>query len=236
MILITAILTVIFTFSAWLGYRRIFRLDQLNQRRVINSFLVIMGILTLMTIAHWLDYFTQQIAANITMVFYIIAAGFFSGYGSKLISFRKKAAAIEYMYRSFWTDIAPNLIAVILVAFGLYRTGIITLGPFTGIGITSGVSLVAFGFWGWTIPVVPEFRDKGLLFLDQFVPWGQLVAYQWIAEETLEIDYLTPDETLTSFSTYIPAEDKAIIERILNKKHQEFKEENKQEFSKTDIT
>ncbi len=235
MILITAILTVIFTLSGWMGFRRIFRLDQLNQRRVINSFLVFMGILTLMTLAQWLEFFTQQIAANITMGFYIIAAGFFSGYGGKLISLRRKSGSIEYMYRSFWTDIAPNLIAVMLVAFGLYRTGVITLGPFTGIGITSGISLVAFGFWGWTIPVVPEFRDKGLLFLDQHVPWGQLVAYQWVAEETLEVDYLTTDESLTSFSTYIPAEDKAIIERILNRKHQEFKEENEQELTKSDF-
>jgi hypothetical protein len=235
MILITAILTVIFTFSGWLGFRRIFRLDQLNQRRVINSFLTIMTILTLMTVAHWFGYFTQQIAANITMGFYIVAAGFFSGYGGKLITLRRKSGSTEYMYRSFWTDIAPNLIAVILVAFGLYRTGIISLGPFTGIGITSGISLAAFGFWGWTIPVVPEFRDKGILFLDQYISWGRLVAYQWISEETLEIDYLTADESLTSFSTYIPAEDKAVIERILNRKHQDFKEENEQELTKSDF-
>ena len=235
MILVIAILSVIFALSGWVGFRRIFRLDQLNQRRVINSFLVVMAVLTLMTIAPWLGYFTQQIAANITMGFYMIAAGFFSGYGVKLITLRRKSGNIEYMYRSFWTDIAPNLIAVLLVAFGLYRTGIITLGPFTGIGITSGISLAAFGYWGWTIPVVPEFRDKGLLFLDQYIPWGQLVAYQWIAEETLESDYLSMNDTLTSFSTYIPAEDKSVIERVLNRKHENFREDKEQEFTKSDI-
>lgn len=235
MILVAVILTIIFGLSGWVGYRRIFRLDQLNQRRVINSFLVVMGILTLMTIAHWLGFFTQQIAAHITMGFYVIAAGFFTGYGSRLIGLRRGSGHIEYMYRSFWTDIAPNLIAVLLVAFGLYRTGIITLGPFTGIGITSGISLAAFGYWGWTIPVVPEFRDKGLLFLDQYIAWGQLVAYQWVAEETLEVDYMTEDESLTSFSTYIPAEDKAIVERVLNRKHHDFREEKEEEITKSGI-
>jgi hypothetical protein len=188
-----------------------------------------MGIITLMTVAHWLGIFTQQIAANITMGFYVIAAGFFSGYGIKLLSVRGKADSVEYMYRSFWTDIAPNIIAVILVAFGLYRTGIVTLGPFTGIGITSGISLVAFGFWGYTIRVVPEFRNKGLLFLDQYIPWQKLVTYQWIEEETIEIDYLTQDEKISSFSTYIPSEDHAIIERILNQKLIDYKEEKEQE-------
>lgn len=195
-----------------------------------------MGIITLMTVAHWLGIFTQQIAANITMGFYVIAAGFFSGYGIKLLSVRGKADSVEYMYRSFWTDIAPNLIAVILVAFGLYRTGIVTFGPFTGIGITSGISLVAFGFWGWTIRVVPEFRNNGLLFLDQYIPWQKLVTYQWIEEETIEIDYLTIDEKISSFSTYIPSEDQAIIERILNQKLIDYKEEKEQEMAKTNQT
>lgn len=222
--------------SAWLGYRRIFSLEYLNQRIIINSFLVIMGVLTLMTIAHWLGVFTQQVAANITMGFYLVAAGFFGGYGSKLISIRSKAAGIEYMFRSFWTDVAPNLIAVLLVAFGLYRTGIITLGPFTGIGISSGISLIAFGFWGWTIRVVPEFRNKGLLFLDQYIPWQQLVSYQWIAEETIEIDYLTEEEKISSFCTYIPSEDHAIIERILNRKLRDYKEEKAQEMAETSKT
>jgi hypothetical protein len=229
MILITSILTVIFALSAWLGYCRVFNLEHLNQRIIINSFLGMMGIITLMTVAHWLGIFTQQIAANITMGFYVIAAGFFSGYGIKLLSVRGKADSVEYMYRSFWTDIAPNIIAVILVAFGLYRTGIVTLGPFTGIGITSGISLVAFGFWGYTIRVVPEFRNKGLLFLDQYIPWQKLVTYQWIEEETIEIDYLTQDEKISSFSTYIPSEDHAIIERILNQKLIDYKEEKEQE-------
>src|SRR5699024_6373244 len=114
---------------------------------------------------------------------------------------------------SFWTDIAPNLIAIFLVAYGIYRTGVLTLGPFTGISITSGLSLVGFGFWGWTVHVVPEFRKEGLLMLDQFVPWKQVVAYKWKSEESLQIDYLTRNKKLSEFVTYIPPEDQLLLER-----------------------
>ena len=233
MILLTAILTIVFVLSFWQGYRQVFRLEYLNQRLLINSFLAVMGILTLMTVAHWFGVFTQQAAAHLTMGIYTLAAGFFSGYGSKLLTIRKKADSVEYMYRSFWTDIAPNLIAILVVAFGVYRSGIIRWGPFTGIGITSGISLVAFGFWGWTIRVVPEFRSKGLLFLDQYIPWQQLVSYQWISEETIEIDYLNRNDTLTSFRTFIPSEDQLLIERLLNRKLQQSKEDEDAQIQQT---
>lgn len=233
MILLISILAILFGLAAWMGFRQLFRLELLNQQIVINSFMTVMGVLTVMTIANWMGILTQQIAANLTMGIYTVAAGFFSGYGLKLISFRNTSGYTEYVYRSFWTDIAPNLIAVILVAFGIYRTGLLTLGPFTGIGITSGISLIAFGFWGWTIRVVPEFRNNGLLFLDQYIDWEKLVSYTWTEEETIEIDYLTDGQKLTSFSTYIPEEDRLIIERILGKKLKENEEQRTDELMET---
>lgn len=233
MILLSIILAVCLLLSFWLGFRKIFSLEVLNQRLVINGFLLLMGLLTAMTVLHWLGIFTQQLASAITMSIYALAAGFFTGYGTKLISLRRSAGDVEYMYRSFWTDVAPNLIAVILVAFGVYRTGIIPFGPFTGIGITSGLSLVAFGFWGYTVRVVPEFRNNALLFLDQFVPWEKLVAYQWIEEETIEIDYLTSEGKLTSFSTYIPDEDRLLLERVLGKKLKENEERREEQLMQT---
>lgn len=233
MILLSTILATCLVLSLWAGFRKLFSLEVLNQRLIINGFLVLMGILTAMTVLHWLGIFTQQIAAGITMSIYTTAAGFFFGYGIKLISIRRNAGEVEYMYRSFWTDIAPNLIAVVLVAYGVYRTGIIPLGPFTGIGITSGLSLMAFGFWGYTVRVVPEFRRNGLLFLDQYVPWEKLVAYQWIEEETLEIDYLTNEGKLTSFTTFIPDEDRLLVERKISQKLKENEDHREQELMKT---
>lgn len=229
MLLLIIILAACFSLCCWVGYKQFFSLEVLNQRLIINSFLVLMAALTAMTVLHWMEIFTRQLASGMTMGIYSAAAGFFVGYGTKLVSVRNKAGSVEYMYRSFWTDTAPNLIAIILVAFGVYRTGIVPFGPFTGIGITSGISLIAFGFWGYTIRVVPEFRNNGLLFLDQYVPWKKVVTYQWLEEETIEIDYLTAEEKLTSFSTFIPEEDRLYLERILAKKLKENEERREQQ-------
>lgn len=227
MILLIAILAILFGLSFWAGFRRLFRLEHLDRETVINSFLGLMIILTLMTLAHWLDILTQPVAANITMGIYTIAAGFFFGFGRKLISLRSDAGTIEYVYRSFWTEAAPALISIAVVSFGIYRTGVLTLGPFTGIGITSGLSLVAFGFWGWTIRVVPEFRSGGVLVLDHFIPWKEILSYSWQSEQSLRIDYYRKDNKITEFTTYVPEEDQVILERLLALKMDDHQHERK---------
>lgn len=232
--LLTGLLALVLLVSFWLGFRRVFRLRQLSKSRVINGFIFAMIILTLMTAAHWMGYFPQEIAAKFTMFLYIIAAGFFSGFAIKMISLRSKAKTIEYAYRSFWTEAAPALIAILLIAFGIYRTGALTLGPFTGIGITSGLSLMGFGLFGFTLNIVPEFRYRGILILDQFVPWQKVVAYHWHAENALQIEYLSPDNKLTDFTTFIPAEDELVVERLLAKKLKEHEQERKKVLSEED--
>lgn len=232
MILLTTILAILFGLSFWAGFRRLFRLEHLNQKTVINSFLGLMVILTLMTIAHWLDILAQPAAANITMGIYTIAAGFFSGFGRKIISLRSGAGTIEYIYRSFWTEAAPALISIIVVSFGIYRTGIPTLGPFTGVGVTSGLSLMAFGFWGWTVRVVPEFRSRGVLILDHFIPWEEVISYSWQSEQSLRIDYYRGDKKLTEFTTYVPEEDQIHLERLLVRKMDDRQHEHAAESTK----
>lgn len=224
MILLIVILAVLFLLSFWGGFRHLLRLEHLNQKLVINSFLVIMIVLTLMTIAHWLNLLTESIAANITMGVYTIVAGFFAGFGNKLIKMRSDSGSIEYMYRSFWTETAPALLSVALVAFGIYRTGVLSLGPFTGIGVTSGLSLITFGFWGWTIRIVPEFRAKGVLILDQFISWQKVLSYSWNSEESIRIDYYGSNGKLTEFSTFIPIKDRKNIEQLLSSKIEEHRE------------
>lgn len=234
MVFLISILVFCFAVSFLVGYRRLLRVEHLNQRLLINGFLGAMVLLTIMTLANWMGFLPQPIAAKTTMGVYSAAAGFFFGMGLKLIFLRKEAGYIEYIYRSFWTDIAPNLIAIALVAYGVFRTGILTWGPFTGIGITSGLSLMGFGFLGWTIRIVPEIRSKGVLLLDQMIPWNEVLTYEWASEETLQIDYLTNEKKLSEFFTYIPPEDQLIIERILGKKIKEYEEERKQTIDKLD--
>ncbi|HEX6981533.1 MAG TPA: hypothetical protein VF181_02125 [Balneolaceae bacterium] len=234
--LLIALLGLAFLLSFLMGFRRIFRLQQLSRSRVINGFILAMLVLTILTAVHWMGYFPQEIAAKFTMFLYTLAAGFFSGFAIKMVSLRRKAKNIEYAYRSFWTEAAPAMIAILLIAFGIYRTGVLTLGPFTGIGITSGLSLIGFGLFGFTLNIVPEFRYRGILILDQFVPWKKVVAYNWHSENALQIEYLTPDKKLTDFTTYIPPEDEIIIERLLAKKLKEHEKERKKVLSKEDKT
>lgn len=226
-LLVIFFLLLVFTLAFWVGYQRLLRLQHLNQRRLTYGFLAAMGILTFMTAAHWMGYFPQDMAGRFTMGLYTAVAGFFLGFAVKQFILRRKTGYMEYAYRSFWTEAVPHLISILLIAFGLYRMQLFTLGPFTGIGLTSGLSLLAFGILGLTMHIVPEFRQKGILILDQLVPWQEVMAYRWHRENVIQIDYLNDNDELTDFTTAIPAEDHLIIERLLGKKLKEHEEERK---------
>lgn len=227
MYFLIGLLAIAFLISFWIGYKRLLRLQHLNQQRVINGFIGMMVLLTLMTIGQGLELVSEHVAARFTMFLYSAVAGFFVGFALKMVLLRQEVQAIEYLYRSFWTEGAPNLIAILVIAFGLYRTGLFTFGPYTGIGITSGLSLLGFGLFGLCVRIVPEFRLKGILILDQFVPWKNVVAYSWESENVIQIDYYTEDKKLTDFTTYIPPDDKLIIERLLGKQLKEHEQERK---------
>jgi len=236
MAILITILVCLFLVAVYLGYRRTLRIDHLNRSRVINTLLVAAVLLTVMGAGHWLGFFPQALAAKITMGAYSIATGFFLGYGTKLIRLRQTSGPLEYMYRSFWTDIAPNLISIALFVFGVFRTGLFRWTYFTGIGITSGLSLIGFAYMGWTVRIIPEFRKKGILLLDQFIEWKKVIAYRWISEETLQIDYYTDAGKISEFKTYIPPEDEIIIERLLGNKLKEHEEERRKMLLEQDET
>lgn len=227
MILFISFLVCLFAGAVFIGFRQMLRLEHLNEARVANGVLIAVIILTIMSFAHLSGFFSQSFAAKVTMSLYTVAGGFFIGYGIKLISIRKKAGGIEYMHRSFWTDVAPNIIAVSLFVFGIYRTGVLQWEYFTGIGITSGLSLIGFGFWGWTVRIVPEFREEGVLVLDKMIPWKKIVAYRWESENTLLIEYLNHQKNISEYKTFIPSEDELIIEKLLGRKIKEYEEERK---------
>ena len=229
MALLFAIFVILFIASGWVGYRQYLRLEHLNRTNLTNTILGAMLVLTLLTVAHWVGLFPQEIAAHVTSGLYTVAAGFFFGNGGKLMVKKKRAGRIEYMHRSFWIDIAPNLISTLLVAYGIYRTGILAWGPFTGIGVTSGLSLIGFGFFGWTIRIVPEFRSEGILILDRFIEWKFVISYEWFREEVITIDYMTANEEICEFSTSIPPEDRLVVERLLGRRIMEHEEERKKQ-------
>lgn len=228
MYLLIGLLGLAFFCSLWIGYKRLIQLQDLNQQRLINGFIAAMILLTLTTLGQGLEIISEEIAAGFTMFLYASVSGFFCGFAGKMMMLRQEMKSTEYVYRSFWTEAAPNVIAILIIALGIYRTGLFTFGPYTGIGITSGLSLLGFGFFGLTLRIVPEFRRKGILILDQFVPWKNIVSYRWDSENVLQIDYYTSDNKLTDFTTYIPNEDQLLIERLLGKKLKTHEQERKE--------
>ena len=176
-------------------------------------------------VAWYTGFFPQTVAAPFMMSLYSFLAGFFLGYGSRLMQLRSRTGDILYMHRSFWIDHAPNFAVMLVILFGIYRTSLLLDQPVTGIRLTSGLSLIAFGFSGWTVKVVPEFRARGILFIDQVIPWRQVIGWQWHSEEVLSIDYLhkpgEESERLRELLTAIPAEDRKQIETIRTSKMDE---------------
>lgn len=227
MLLLILLLSALFGLTLWCGYRQLIRLEHLNWKRVINGFLIAMLLLTLMSVAHWLGLISRGTAARLTMGLYVAVSGFFTGFGARLFHLRGEAGNILYVHRSPWADLAPNLISIGLFAYGVYRTGLLSWGPFTGIGITSGLSLMGFAFLGWTVRIVPEFRFGGILLVDQLVEWKRVISFQWAEEEILKIDYMTEGDALSEFNTYIPAEERKTVERMLAEKLQEHNEERR---------
>ncbi len=225
MMLLIILLAALFLLALWGGRRRLLRLEHLSKRRVAGGLLAAMAGLLLLSLAYWGDILSRQATARITMGLYTAVSGYFFGFGLRLFGLRGEAGKVRYAFRSFWSEGAPGLIAGLLFLYGVYRTGLISWGPFTGIGITSGLSLLGFAFWGWNVRIVPEFRRSGILLLDQFVAWERVVAFEWKGEETLQIDYENRRGSLSDFRTYIPAGDRKQVERLLREKIREHREQ-----------
>lgn len=206
-------------------------LDRLTREAVLNTTLIVLTIFTLLMIAHIMGFFPQSVAAPFMMSIYTIIAAFFSGYAIRLYRSRRTSGNVLYQHRSFWIDHAPNILAVILVLYGIYRTAIITNQPVTGIRITSGLSLISFGFFMWTLKAVPEFRSLGVILLDRFIHWKEVISWKWTGESVLTIEFLVKqgdeDERIKQFSTSIPEDERKELEVILISKMEEFEEERR---------
>ena len=93
------------------------------------------------------------------------------------------------------------------------------------------MSLICFGLFIWTLKAVPEFRVRGIFFLDTLIPWEYVVSWNWYSETILHIDYMLKQKAkgeeelrITELSTYIPEEDKKNVERILQERTDDFSE------------
>ncbi len=224
--ILTIFLLLIGIGGLYIGSKEWFTIDRLNKTNVLNGALAILIFFTMLMVAFVLGYFPQSIAAPFMMTGYSIIGGFFIGYAYRLFSMRGDAGHSLYQQRSFWIDHAPNLLAAALIIYGIFRTSILTEQPVTGIRLTSGISLMSFGFYCWTLNVVPEFRSRGIIFLDRFIHWREVVAWDWLRESVLKIEYIleteNKEESLSQFLTSIPEEERKEVETILKSKMDEY--------------
>lgn len=217
--------------GGFIGAQPWFKFDRLNKNNVLNGALITLLVFTLLMFLYVLGFFPQSIAAPFMMVLYSFLGGFFFGYAIRLYNLRRESGHVLYQYRSFWIDHAPNLLAIALIIFGIYRTGVLTDQFITGIRVTSGVSLICFGIFNWTLKAVPEFRSNGVILLDRHILWEEVVSWRWLSEEVLGIEYLVEEnrdeERIKEFSTTIPIDERKEIEIILKSKMDEYFEKRK---------
>lgn len=217
--------------GGYVGLQPWFRFDRLNKNNVLNSALITLFVFTLLMVLYVLGLFPQYVAAPFMMVLYSFLAGFFFGYAGRLYNLRKDSGQMLYQHRSFWVDHAPSLLALAIILFGIYRTSVLTDQIITGIRVTSGISLISFGMFTWTLKAVPEFRSKGVILLDRYILWEEVISWRWIGEDILGIEYLVEEEKteerIKEFSTTIPEIERKEIEMILKSKMDEYFEERK---------
>lgn len=215
----------------YLGVKPYFMLERLNRFVVLNTLLIVFAVFTLLIILYTIGLFPQSVAAPFMMVVYSTLSGFFGGYGVRLIRMRKEGGQGLYQHRSFWIDHAPNLLSIVCILFGLYRTAILTDQVITGIRVTSGLSLIGFGFLVWTLKVVPEFRSEGILLLDRLIFWDEVLSWKWVGENVIAVEYLAEksgeDGRIREFLTSIPADEKKELETIFSSKMDEFADRRK---------
>lgn len=222
-IILSTIVTLVA--SSALGYIRLINLHQLTVRRLAVTALLAVIIYSLMLWLFKEDLLSEAVAGAITANVYASVAGFFLGSAFEQYKLRIDGGSLLYMNRTFLSDFAPAIIGIGLITFGIYRSALISELPMTPIRVTSGLSFIAFGAWGFTLKVVPEFRRKGIILIDRIIDWDQLLSYSWYTEEVVMVEYEENDR-IKVFHTIIPPEDQVKFEKMLKKQqidHEESK-------------
>lgn len=168
---------------------------------------------------------SEALAGTIIANIYASISGFFSGSALDQFNLRRNQGVVLYSFRGFMSDHLPIIIALGLILFGVYRTSIFSDLAVTPIRVTSGFSILSLGLWGITLRLVPEFRRKGIMLLDLIIDWEDMLNYQWISEEIIEVEY-TQDDSIKSFKTIVPVEDRKQVEALLSGKLREKLEKN----------
>lgn len=216
---------LVFLISLGLGYKKLLYLDEISPRSSLITLILSLALLLFARYLFDIGWMPEQIAAATMAGTYASIAGFFMGSGIRHYQFKTSLGTIKYVNRALLTDLIPNVIALTLIIAGIARTSLLSELAVTPIRISSGLSMIAIGFFALTIRLIPEFRSKGIVILDRIIPWEDFVNYQWYGENVIEIEYEYQDKIM-SYRTVIPAEDHLKIEDLLAKKMMEKLEED----------
>lgn len=208
---------IVATLSIYLGFKRLLYIDRVTPRRLSLTLLGIVFLFLILQWMHRIGYFPEAIAGAVMANVYASLFGFFLGAAIQQFQQKRDFGEIIYVNRSFWTDIFPNLVALGIILFGIQRTAVLSDLPLTPIRVTSGLSIIAVGAYSFTIRLVPEIREKGLVLLDRKISWENFFTYSWYSEGVIEIEYKL-DDSIRSFKTMIPDEDELFVEKILSEK------------------
>lgn len=235
--IISLFLAAIFMGGIFTGNHSNVTIDKLNKQLILNTALIVLTLFAILLVLYNLGYFPQSVAAPFMMSVYSFAGGFLAGFSYRQYQKKRNAGDILYQHRSFWVDHAPSLLAIALIIFGIYRTAVLTELPITGIRVTSGLSLICFGVFTWTLKAVPEFRAKGIMLFDRLIEWNDVISWNWQSEEIIAIEYIIgedDDEEIHEFLTSVPAEDKKELEKILASKAEDTYNARKKRLLKKD--
>lgn len=203
--------------SSWLGYKHLLYLDLLTFRKLSFTIIAVFAVFIFLEWMHLIGYFPEAVAGAVMANVYASLFGFFAGAAVQQYHQKTEAGIILYVNRSFWTDIFPNFVTIALIVFGIYRTSLFSEWPFTPIRVTSGLSIMAVGFYNFTIRLVPELRKEALILLDRKIDWDDFLTYSWFADGVIEMEYKLNGQ-IKSFKTMVPNEDQIEIEKILTRK------------------
>ncbi len=216
------ILTLAGVIGLFVGYQQWICFENLTRKKVLILFsslvlvIVASGLLTTLNVIH------RSTAELVTAGLYLLFAGFFLGTTSKLFVFLYRSGPVEYRQSNTLIRFIPNLLALLIIGYGIYRTHLFSPYPIHLLSWSSGTSLICFGIYGWRLKVIPEFRERGLLILDQRIPWQQMIGYEWHTEESICIEYRRSSEHISEIKTGVPSKDQLFLERLLRNKMDEY--------------
>lgn len=226
LVLLVIVLSVVLLIAFSLAFFEFVHIGKLSQNNIKWGLAGLLILLAILGLLYGLQIIEHTVASQITMTLYTFASGFLLGGTTLNLKKRLNAGYLEYVNHSFYSDVLPNIISILFIAYGLYKSDIFSSLPLSGLSLTSGFSLVLLGIYGFTLRIVPEFRNEGILLLDRFIPWKHVLSFEWQYEQILDIDYILPDRHISEFRTLVPLEDRKFVENLLNRKIEQHRPES----------